>query len=65
MIDRVVDGPLRVVLGRFRGLCGWSWDGLGAFVGGLGPLLGPMLAVLGCSRASVGGPGRSVGPKRR
>jgi len=31
------------------GACGWSWDGLGASVGGLGPLLWSMLAVLGCS----------------
>ena len=49
-------------------------EGLGAYVGGLGPLLGPMLAVLGrswglCWRswaalgAHVGGLGSGSGPK--
>ena len=49
-------------------------EGLGAYVGGLGPLLGPMLAVLGRSwglcwrswaalRAYVGGLGSGSGPK--
>ena len=49
-------------------------EGLGAYVGGLGPLLGPMLAVLGRSwglcwqswaalGAHVGGLGSGSGPK--
>ena len=45
MVDREVDGPVWVVLGRFGGLCVRSWAALGAFVGGPGPLLGPLLAV--------------------
>ena len=57
MVDREVDWPVWVVLGRSWGLCvrrSWglcwrSWAALGPYVGGLGPLLGPMLAVLGCS----------------
>ena len=62
MVGCEVDGPLWVVLGHFRGLCGWSWDGLRASVGGLKPLLGPLLAVLGRSWASAGGPGSLLGP---
>ena len=50
MVDREVDVPVWVVLGRSCGLCWRSWAALGAYVGGLGPLLGPMLAVLGCSQ---------------
>ena len=46
MLDREVDVPVWVVLGRSYGLCWRSWAALGAYVGGLGPLLGPMLAVL-------------------
>ena len=61
MVEFEVDGPLWVVLGRFRGLCGWSWSGLGASVGGLGPLSGPMWAVLGCLGASVGSLGKGSG----
>ena len=37
MVDREVDGPVWVVLGRFGGLCVRSWAALGAFVGGPGP----------------------------
>ena len=47
MVDREVDVPVWVVLGRSCGLCWRSWAALGAYVGGLGPLLGPLLAVLG------------------
>ena len=39
-------GPLWVVLGRSRGLCGRSWAALGASVGGPGLLSGPLCAVL-------------------
>ena len=63
MVGLEVDGPLGVVLGGSKGLCGWSWAALRASVGGpgpswglcwrswavLGPLFGTMLAVLGCS----------------
>ena len=49
MVDREVDVPVWVVLGRSCGLCWRSWAALGAYVGGLGPLLGPTLAVLGRS----------------
>ena len=62
MVDREVDGPVWVVLGRFGGLCVRSWAALGAFVGGPGPLLWPLLAVLGRSWASAGGPGPLLGP---
>ena len=62
MVEFEVDGPLWVVLGRFRGLCGWSWNGLGASVGGLGPLSGPMWPVLGFLNGYVGGPGVLLGP---
>ena len=57
MVDREVDWPAWVVLGRSWDLCMRSWAALGAYVGGPGPswaevggpepLLGPMLAVLG------------------
>ena len=73
MVDREVDWPVWVVLGRSWGLCVRSWAALGAYVGGLGPLLEPMLAVLGrswglCWRswaalgAYVGGLGLLLGP---
>ena len=62
MVDREVDGPVWVVLGRFGGLCVRSWAALGAFVGGPGPLLWPLLAILERSWASVGGPGSLLGP---
>ena len=62
MAECEVDGPLLVVLGRFRGLCGWSSDGLGASVGSLGSLLWPLFAILGRSWASAGGPGPLLGP---
>ena len=32
MVDREVDGPVCVVLGRFGGLCVRSWAALGAYV---------------------------------
>ena len=47
MLDREVDVPVWVVLGRSYGLCWRSWAALGAYVGGLGLLLGPMWAVWG------------------
>ena len=62
MVGFEVDGPLWVVLGRFRGLCGWSWDGLGASVGALEPLLrlcGWSWSALG---AYVGDLGLLLGP---
>ena len=57
MVDREVDWPVWVVLGRSWGLCVRSWVAFGAYVGGLEAVLGPMLAILSCSWASVGGPG--------
>ena len=61
MVDREVERPMWVVLGRSLGLCVRSWAALGAFVGGPGPLLWPLLAVLGRSWASAGGLGPSWG----
>ena len=49
MVDREVDEPAWVVLGRFGGLSVRSWAALGASVAGLGLLLVPMSAVLGRS----------------
>ena len=37
MVDREVDGPVWVILGRSWDLCVRSWAALGAYVGGLGP----------------------------
>ena len=62
LVDREVDGPVLVVLGRCWGLCVRSWAALGAYVGGLGAVLGPMLAILGCCWASTGGHGPLLGP---
>ena len=62
MVDREVDWPVWVVLGRSWGLCVRSWAALGAYVGGLGAVLGPMLAILGRSWGSTGGPGPILGP---
>ena len=61
MVGCEVDGPLWVVLGHFRALCGWSWDGLRASVGGLKQLLGPLLVVLGRSWVYVGCLGMLLG----
>ena len=47
MVGCEVEGPLWVVLGRSRGLCGRSRVALGPSAGGLGPLLVPVLAALG------------------
>ena len=41
MVDREVDWPVWVVLGRSWGLCVRSWAALGAYVGGLEAILGP------------------------
>ena len=62
MVDREVDWPVWVVLGRSWGLCVRSWAALGAYVGGLGAVLGSMLAILSCSWASTGGSGPLWGP---
>ena len=72
MVGYQVDGPLWVVFGLSRGLCGRSSYDFGAPVGCLGPLSGPMLAVLGrprglwavlgCLRGYVGGLGPLLRP---
>ena len=69
MLDREVDGPVWVVLGRSWGLCMRAWAALGAFVGGLaalvasvgdlGPLLGPCGRSWATLAAYVGGLGLS------
>ena len=46
---------------KLTDLCGWSWDGLRASVGGLNPLLGPLLVVLGRSWGYVGDLGLLLG----
>ena len=61
MVGCEVDGPLWVVLGRFRGLCGWSWEGLGTSVGGLGLLLGLSGQSWAALGAYVGGLGLLLG----
>ena len=62
VVDREVDWPVWVVLGRSWDLCVRSWAAPGAFVGGLGADLGPILPILGRSWASTGGPGPLLGP---
>ena len=57
MVDREVDEPVWVILGRSWDLCVRSWAALGAYVGGLGAVLAPILAILGRSWASTGGLG--------
>ncbi len=47
-----------------KGVCGWSWAALGAYVGGLGSLLVPLRAVLGRSRGLWAVLGRSWGFSR-
>ena len=49
-----VDGPLGVVLGGSKGLCGWSWAAPRASVGGPGPLSGPLWVALGRSQGLCG-----------
>ena len=63
MVEREVDGPVWVVLGRSWGLCVRPWVAVGAHVGGLGAVLGPTLAILSCSWASAGVPGPLWGPQ--
>ena len=46
MVNREVDWPVWVVLGRFWGLCVRSWAALGAYVGGLGPKNGKNMATM-------------------
>ena len=62
MVGREVDGPVWVVLGRSRGLCGRSWAALGAGVGGLGPLSGLCGRSWAAPGASVDGLGLLLGP---
>ena len=54
MVGYKVDGPLWVVFGLSRGLCGRSSYDFEAPVVCLGPLSGPMLAVLGRPRGLCG-----------
>ena len=70
MVDREVDVPVWVVLGRSCGLswglCWRSWAALGAYVGGLGAswnLSGRSWAEAVGLGASVGGPGGSKAAK--
>ena len=46
MVDREVDGPVWVVLGRSWDLYVRSWAALGAYVGGPGAVLGSTLSPL-------------------
>ena len=62
MVGCEVEGPLWVVSGRSRGLCGWSWVALGASVGGLGPILGHLWAILGRSWGLCGRAWAALGP---
>ena len=62
MVGYKADGPLRVVFGLSRGLCGRSSYDFGAPVGYLGPPSGPVWAGLGCFRGYVGGLGPLLGP---
>ena len=54
MVGLEVDGPLGVVFGGSKGLCGWSWAAPRASVGGPGPLSGPLWVVLGRSQGLCG-----------
>ena len=62
MVDREVDVPVWVVLGRSCGLCWRSWAALGAHVGGLGPLMVTCWKSWGILGPYVGGPGPLLGP---
>ena len=73
MVDREVDRPAWMVLGRSWGLCVRSWAALGAYVGGLGGGLGtyggdlgPLLGLYGRSGSALGasvcGPGLLLEP---
>ena len=64
MVDREVDGPVWVILGRSRGLCVRSRAALGACVGYLGTNVGDLGQLLDLDgrfwaalRASIGGLG--------
>ena len=61
-VDREVDVPVWVVLGRSCGLCWRSWVAHGACVGGLGPLSGLMFAVLDPLGTYVGSLRPLLGP---
>ena len=52
MLDREVDVPVWVVLGRSCGLCWRSRAALGAYVGGLGAYVGGLDASWGLSGRS-------------
>ena len=62
MVGLEVDGPLGVVLGGSKGLCGWSWAAPRASVGGPGPLSGPLWVVLGGSQGLCGLSWAVLGP---
>ena len=47
MVDREVDGPVRVVFGRSWGLCVRSRASFGVYVGGLGANVGDIELLLG------------------
>ena len=67
MVNREVDWPVWVVLGRSWGLCVRSWAALGAYVGDLGRslgLFGRSWAVLGLCCRSLAATGRKVAQAR-
>ena len=62
MVGLQVDGPLGVVLGGSKGLCGWSWAAPRASVGSPGMLSGPPWVVLGRSQGLCGRSWAVLGP---
>ena len=54
MVEREVDWPVWVVLGRSWGLCVRSWATLGAYLGGLGVVDGKRLECLEVALSSLG-----------
>ena len=61
MVNREVDLPVWVVLGRFGRLCVRSWAALGAYVGGLGTYVGDLELLLGLYGRSWAALGASIG----
>ena len=61
MVDREVDWPVWVVLGRFGGLCVRSWAALRAYVVGLGTYVGDLELLLGLYGRSWVALGASIG----
>ena len=61
MVNREVDWPVWLVLGRFWGLCVRSWASLGAYVGGLGTYVGDLELLLGLYGRSWAALGASIG----